>query len=370
MPLSRIQPHRYDALLAEKSAAVTAMLTPFEAPSPVVYPSVPTGFRMRAEFRVWHSGDALDYVMFRPGDPRTPVPVADFPIACEAIQALMPPLRDWLQGDTELRRKLFQVEFLSTLAGDTLLTLAYHRPLDEAWEAAAGLVADAFDVAIVGRSRGQKLVVRRDYVEERLAIHGRDYHYRQYEQSFTQPNAAVNRAMIEWALDRAEGLSGDLLELYCGNGNFTLPLADRFADVIATEVSKASVRAALENARANAIDNVQLIRLSAEETAAAMAGEREFRRLQSLRRPLPDYALNTLFVDPPRAGLDAATLQLAGRFDNILYISCNPVSLASHLEALTRSHGITAFAQFDQFPYTDHMECGVLLQRKSCHQGL
>ncbi len=170
--------------------------------------------------------------------------------------------------------------------------------------------------------------------------------------------------MLTWVFDRAARCSGDLLELYCGNGNFTLPLADRFADVIATEVSKTSVRAALENARANAIANVQLIRLSAEETAAAITGEREFRRLQSLRRPLPDYTLNTLFVDPPRAGLDAATLQLAGRFDNILYISCNPVTLASNLEALTRSHGIAAFAQFDQFPYTDHMECGVLLQRK------
>ena len=57
---------------------------------------------------------------------------------------------------------------------------------------------------------------------------GRDYHYRQYEQAFTQPNGVLNIAMLEWACARARTRSGDLLELYCGNGNFTLPLAGCF----------------------------------------------------------------------------------------------------------------------------------------------
>jgi tRNA (uracil-5-)-methyltransferase len=135
-----------------------------------------------------------------------------------------------------------------------------------------------------------------------------DYVYRQYEQSFAQPNVFVNEHMLTWACDRAAALSGDLLELYCGNGNFTLPLAGHFDEVIATELSKSGTRAARENLEENGVDNVQVIRLSAEEVSQAMAGTREFRRLAQLPRPLADYSLHTVFVDPPRAGLDAATL--------------------------------------------------------------
>lgn len=69
--------------------------------------------------------------------------------------------------------------------------------------------------------------------------------------SFTQPNAAVCRKMLEWACRAAEGLGGDLLELYCGNGNFTLPLSRYFRQVLATEISKTSVSAAQWNIEAN-----------------------------------------------------------------------------------------------------------------------
>ena len=86
-------------------------------------------------------------------------------------------------------------------------------------------------------------------------------------------------AMIEWACERATGLAGDLLELYCGNGNFTLPLSLHFDEVIATELSKTSIRAARENLAENTIGNVEMIRLSAEEVTEAMQGKREFRRL-------------------------------------------------------------------------------------------
>ncbi|MDB2616869.1 tRNA (uridine(54)-C5)-methyltransferase TrmA, partial [Luminiphilus sp.] len=69
--------------------------------------------------------------------------------------------------------------------------------------------------------------------------------------------------------------------------------------------------------------------------------------------------------DPPRAGLDEATLALAGRFNNILYISCNPQTLLSNLTVLQTTHEITDLAFFDQFPYTHHLESGVLLTRRA-----
>ena len=116
MPLSTFDPDHYPQLLAAKAARVQDLLAPFGGPDAEIVASPGSGFRMRAEFRVWHDGDDLDYVMFRRGEPATPVPVTYFPIACERIQQLMPKLLASLRDDSELRRKLFQVEFLSTLA--------------------------------------------------------------------------------------------------------------------------------------------------------------------------------------------------------------------------------------------------------------
>jgi tRNA (uracil-5-)-methyltransferase len=206
-------------------------------------------------------------------------------------------------------------------------------------------------------------VIGQNFVRESLTVNGRAFSYLQYEQAFTQPNAGVNTNMITWACERGSSLTGDLLELYCGNGNFTLPLSLHFDNVLATELSKASVRAARENLALNNIDNVQIIRLSAEEVTQAMRRVREFRRLADLAKPLQEYDLRTIFVDPPRAGLDEQTVHMAADFDAIIYISCNPNTLAENLGVLCQTHRIANLALFDQFPYTDHMECGVLLLR-------
>ena len=368
MPLSKVVPEQYQHLLDEKSDGVRALIAPYGAPEPEIYPSPITAFRMRAEFRMWHEGEELDYVMFRRDDPKTPVPIKHFPIACEAIQQLMPALLEAVKGKPELRRKLFQVEFLSTLAGESLITLIYHRKLEPDWEAEAdklraslGAISPA--LSLIGRSRKQKIVLGHEWVCESLDIAGRSFRYQQYEQAFTQPNARVNIDMIGWACEQAKVLNGDLLELYCGNGNFTLPLAQHFDEVIATELAKVSVRAARENLSMNSVSNIQIIRLSAEEVTQAMNQVREFRRLKELPKPLHEYDLRTVFVDPPRAGLDDQTLNMVGRFESIIYISCNPNTLAANLSSLRETHTIEKFALFDQFPYTDHMECGVLLKR-------
>ena len=369
MPLSRIQPAIYETLLTKKVKDVTELLAQFSPPDPQIFPSSPTGFRLRAEFRMWREGHDINYVMFRPGEPATPIVITHFPIASMNIQLLMPILREKLKANEVLHRKLFQVEFLSSLSGDLLITLIYHRKLDADWEhAAQALVSElqpeATSISIIGRSRRQKLVIGKDFVEEVLPIHGRDYRYRQYEQSFSQPNGGVNIHMIEWACEQVSALQGDLLELYCGNGNFTVPLSQHFDNVIATEVSKISIHAARANLQENNIDNVQLVRLSAEEVTQAFNEERIFRRLSELPKPLKQYDLNTLLVDPPRAGLDEHTVTMASRFQTIVYISCNPQTLADDLQFIRTSHTIKHVALFDQFPYTDHMECGVLLQRR------
>ncbi|GAB5415835.1 MAG: tRNA (uridine(54)-C5)-methyltransferase TrmA [Congregibacter sp.] len=357
-------PEQYRALFDAKCDTVEPSFAALGAPPAERLASPTDGYRVRAEFRVWHSGDELSYVMFDPAAPRDPVIIDSFLPALPVIRELMPPLRTSLKSNPILRRKLFQLEFMATTTGELLLTLIYHRALEADWESEAKALAERFSIAIVGRSRKQKVVIGRDYVTDEFTVDGRRYRYRQYEQAFVQPNGPVNAKMLAWACEQAGERDDDHLELYCGNGNFTLPFAARFRRVLATELSKSGTRASQENIAANGVDNVFVARLSAEEVSEAIAGTREFRRLQTLPEPLDSYQLNTVFVDPPRAGLDEATLRCVQGFERILYISCNPATLLDNLSALHASHRIERLAFFDQFPYTPHLECGVLLERR------
>lgn len=363
MPLPTYDATTYKDLLAAKIARYKADFAAFDLPEPEVFPSAPLAYRMRAEFRIWHQDDTVHYAMFDPDAKGQVVLMEDFPPAAPPIAAAMPRLRALVDGNPELKRKLFQAEFLATLKGELLISLIYHRPLDGAWETEARALGEALGARIIGRSRGQKRVLEQDWVLEEFELDGRLLRYQQVEGSFTQPNAGVNRQMLGWARARAAGIDGDLLELYCGNGNFTVALAPLFGRVLATEMSKTSVHSAQYNLAANGVDNVAMVRMSAEEISDALGGGREYRRMEGV--DLPSYRFSTLFVDPPRAGLDPATVDLARRFDHILYISCNPETLRANVAALQESHRIAAAAAFDQFPYTHHLECGLLLVKRT-----
>ncbi|WP_372747689.1 tRNA (uridine(54)-C5)-methyltransferase TrmA [Litorivivens sp.] len=364
MPLSDFNPANYNELLKEKVARITPEFQALGAPEADIFPSAPDHFRMRAEFRIQHIDGEPRYVMFRKTGDRKAVVIEHFPIACERIANVMEPLRQAIAQSEALTHRLFQVEFLSGLSGELLVTLIYHRPLDDAWQQAAQTLMEAFSISVIGRSRKQQLVLNKAFITETLHADNRDFTFRHYENSFTQPNARVNEQMISWACKQVSGArDDDLLELYCGCGNFTLPLSRYFDKVLATEVSKTATRAAIENCEINAISNIEFARLSAEEISQALKKVRPFRRLAHL--DLDDYKLNTVFVDPPRAGLDDFTREFIGGFERILYISCNPVTLARDLMYLCQDHHIQSLAFFDQFPYTTHMECGVFLERKT-----
>ncbi|PVZ35127.1 tRNA (uridine(54)-C5)-methyltransferase TrmA [Pseudomonas sp. CC120222-01a] len=355
-------PSAYDTQLEDKVARLRELLAPFGAPEPAVFDSPREHYRLRAEFRLWREDGQRHYAMFAPGDKHKAILIDDFPIASQRINELMPRLKAAWQNSEELGNRLFQVEFLTTLAGDAMVTLCYHRPLDEAWEVAARQLAADLGVSVIGRSKGKRLVIGRDYAVEKLDVAGRVFSYRQPEGAFTQPNGAVNQKMLSWAFEAIGEREDDLLELYCGNGNFTLPLATRVRQVLATEISKTSVNAALSNLDENAVDNVRLVRLSAEELTQALNDVRPFRRLEGI--DLKSYEFGTVFVDPPRAGMDPDTCELTRRFERILYISCNPETLAANIAQLQDTHRIERCALFDQFPYTHHMESGVLLVRR------
>lgn len=362
MPLRKILPADYEAQLEAKVARFRADFAPFALPEPWVARSAPLHYRLRAEFQIVRREGRIAYAMFNPDNPREAVPLETFPVASETICAMMPRLREELQASELLKDFLFRADFLSTLSGELLVTLVYKRPLRPLWEEAARALAERLGIQIIGRSRGQKVVLGRDWVEESFELEGRQLRYQQIEGAFSQPNGGVNRQMLGWACRQVEGAGGDLLELYCGNGNFTMALAPHFRQVLATEMSKTSVHAAHYNLEANRVPNVKILRLSSEDFTEAYVHGKAFNRLADI--DLPGYRFSTVFVDPPRAGLDEGTLALVRGFANILYISCNPETLQANVAALQDSHRIAAAAAFDQFPYTHHLECGLLLSRR------
>merc|ERR1712232_76762 len=119
---------------------------------------------------------------------------------------------------------------------------------------------------------------------QRHEVAGKIYPQIHQELMFSQSNAHICREMLHWAVEQTRPPLGaeptsHLLELHCGNGSFTLPLAGNFKRGLATEVVRGPVRMAAECADWAGITNASFARLSAAETAAALAGERKFTRL-------------------------------------------------------------------------------------------
>jgi len=356
-----IDPSTYDQQLSDKLSNINTLFADLLIPEIDIHCSEPINFRMRAEFRIWHDGDICFYAMHLPGTNR-PFEVKEFPIGSVLINQLMPNLLSRINSSDLLRKKLYVAEFLTTKSGDALVTLIYHKPLEQEWETEARQLSDDIGARIIGRSKKQKVVLDNDFVLEALTVNDKQYTYKQVETGFTQPNAMVNEQMLSWAVNASANSTGDLLELYCGNGNFTVPLAQNFNRVMATEISKISVNSAHYNLNINNVDNVAIVRMSSEDFTDALNGVRLFRRLKDI--DLDSYNFSSVFVDPPRAGLDDGTVDLIKNFDQIIYISCNPETLKANLEVLSATHTIEKFAIFDQFPYTHHLECGTILKIK------
>lgn len=364
MAVINIDTTQYDAQLNEKEQRITEQFQRFGVKQLEVFSSEPINYRQRAEFRVWHDGDDLFHIMF---DQQTKdkIRVDTFDPAAPLVGEVMQVMIDNLKGCEVLRRKLFQIDYLSTLSGEILVSLLYHKPLDENWlteiNALKEKLSSQYKIDFIGRARKQKEKLGDDFVTERLMVNGQELIYQQVENSFTQPNAKVNIKMLEWAQELCKPLNNDLLELYCGNGNFSIALAGSFNKVLATEISKSSVHSAQYNIAQNKVTNLDIIRMSSEEFTQAMKGERTFSRLDGI--DLSSYNCQTILVDPPRAGMDTLTCDLVANYENIIYISCNPDTLERDLDHLCQTHEVKRFAIFDQFPYTHHIESGVFLQK-------
>lgn len=338
-------------------------------------------YRFRTNFQMWHDDsknrtpEGFYYTMYDEKDKSKPREITSFPPGTERINELMQQLREHFKNPI-IFRSLFEVRFVTTKHSpvQSIIVLCYKQPLHPDWKTNAARIAETLQCKIIGRARKEMQFAGGtfddEYIQEVLTIEGRNYTYFQTEGAFSQPNAYVCEKMISWALKSARPATAelaeqeDLLELYCGGGTFTAPFSSIFRKVLATEISKASVTLAQRCFAANGIENIHVLRLSSEEFTAWYEGKSQFERIRQAGVQLKDFHLTTAFVDPPRAGMDLGTCELLKKFSKIVYISCNPVTLARDVEILKATHDVLSVAAFDQFPYTHHLESGVLLVKR------
>ncbi len=202
-----------------------------------------------------------------------------------------------------------------------------------------------------------------NFIEQNLTGQNLDCEKRCVQNSACENSAPQNSSCKQHAVRSESSAARDLLELYCGHGNFTIPLAAKFNRVLASEISKSSIANARINCELNGVRNAQFVRLSADELMSAFARQREFERLKGI--DIFSYDFSHVLIDPPRAGLEPSVIDFIKNFQNLIYISCNPQTLFENLRSLCATHEVRRFAIFDQFAHTAHIECGVLLRRRS-----
>lgn len=360
----QVFPEAYPEQLSDKVERVKHLLDLPDSVPLTIAESARSHYRMRAEFRVWHKGDEWFYAMFDVQNKR-PVFIEDCPMVDRAIASLMQPLRAQLLGNQLLSHRLYAIDFMASSEGEVLVTLIYKTPLTDAWQQAAESLALPSKVMLMGRSRGKKRVLVRDYVEQPLQLSsGASICLRHVENAFSQPNAGINQQMLQWVDDfwRTQPRAHALLELYGGAGNFTWVLAQHADAVVMTELSTQAVAAAQQAFEQAGLDHVSIAAMDSAAVSAALSESSDEGTQLSWQGRVYDFA--GILVDPPRAGLDELTRALTQRFETIVYISCNPETLARDLLAWQDSHELVNAAVFDQFPYTHHIEVGVVLQRK------
>lgn len=176
--------------------------------------------------------------------------------------------------------------------------------------------------------------------------------YRFHPNDFTQINMGINRKMVSLAVRLLALQPTDVvLDLFCGLGNFSLPIAKHCAQVIGLEGSAQMIERAKMNASENGIPNTEFACRNLEDW--------------SLDDPLVKE-VNKILLDPPRTGAFAIVKQMnILNPELIVYVSCNPVTLARDAEVLITTHGYTleAAGVMDMFPHTSHVESIAVFRR-------
>ena len=312
------------------------------------------GYRRKGRLSVkWVEQKNKAVVGFREDNPRF---IADLSV-CHTLLPEVGRRIDALSeliGSLEARREIAQIEIA---AGDDTVALVFRHllPLVEADREKLKAFGVQHDLAILLQPKGPDSV--HPLWPETLDLYFRiveadvDLAFKPLD--FIQVNAGMNQRMIRRTLDLLDVQADDVvLDLFCGLGNFTLPIARHAAAVVGVEGDEGLVARAAANAERNDIDNARFhaadLLLNHASTAWARAG------------------YGKMLLDPPRSGA-AAVLDYLPRkgTDRIVYVSCHPGSLARDAGILVNRHGfrLAEAGVMDMFPHTAHVESIALFIR-------
>lgn len=266
------------------------------------------------------------------------------------VSALIPGLRE-LIGQLSIRDRLPQIE---VAVGDAAVVLVFRHlmPLSESDQARIRAFADSAAVQVWLQPRGPDSAAPfhpPSPPDLYYALPEFGVRIRFQPTDFTQVNHAVNRLLVSRAVRLLDPQPGERIgDLFCGLGNFSLPLATRGAQVIGLEGSKALV----ERARANALANGLTVQFEAA----------------NLFEPnlAPYGAFDKLLIDPPREGAMELVKALPEAWPRrLLYVSCDAATLARDAGVLVNTKGfrLAAAGVVNMFPHTAHVESIALFER-------
>lgn len=190
----------------------------------------------------------------------------------------------------------------------------------------------------------------KDYITDKLG----DYYFKISPLSFYQVNPYQAEAMYNYAIEEAKISKEDtVFDLYCGIGTISLFMAKSAKEVYGVEIVEQAIQMAKENAKLNKIENTHFIAGDTEIVLTDLIKNKNIK---------PDI----IIVDPPRKGLDNTTISniIDIKPRKVIYISCNPASLARDLAKMEDTYDIRSIQPFDMFPFSHHVECVSVLELK------
>lgn len=305
----------------------------------------PWGYRRRARLSLsWQPKTQRLEMGFRKAGDSDIVNVTQCPVLVPRLEALLTPLRDCL-AELSGARQLGHVELVDADNGP-LMVLRHTAPLNAADRAKLERFSHSHHLALY-------LAPQSDIVEQITgqtpcyASDGLPLHFS--PRDFIQVNDGVNQQMVARALEWLDVQPQDrILDLFCGMGNFTLPLAKRAAEVVGVEGVAELVAKGQENAQQNGLHNVTFFHENLEEDVT--------------KQPWASRGFDKVLLDPARAGA-AGVMQHIIKLSpgRVVYVSCNPATLARDSEALlSAGYQIERLAMLDMFPHTGHLESMVL----------
>lgn len=310
------------------------------------------GYRSRARLTVRYVRRQGVLLGFRERGGRHVVDTDACAILDDRLERLIPPLKN-LIASLDRPERISGLELIAG-DGDTVVAFQYAGAVGEADRARLARFQDEAGVAIElagGAWTGPVDAARPG--DAYYALPDEELVLRFAAGDFVQANATVNRALVARAMELLAPEPGQtVLDLYCGIGNFSLPAASRGAAVTGIEGDGGLVERAAANARANGL---------AERT--------DFRQADLAAAPLADWLQwldpAAVLLDPPRAGAPEAVTALVARPPRrIVYVSCDPATLARDVERLTGEGGfrLQAAGIADMFPHSGHVEAIAALE--------